>query len=209
MNPIDSILARLLALHPKRIDLSLDRVQRLLAALGSSRAQAAAGDPCRRHQRQGLDHRLPARDSGSGGFARARLHLAASGAVSTSAFGSARSGEGKLVVATPNCRRRWKNASAPMAARRSPCSKSPPRPGLLLFSRHPADVLLLEVGLGGRLDATNVIDKPLATHHHAGVDRPHRFSRRYAGKNRGRESRHHQSRLSRSSSPRSSATRSR
>ncbi len=34
--------------------------------------------------------------------------------------------------------------------------------GLLLFSRHPADVLLLEVGLGGRLDATNVIDKPLA-----------------------------------------------
>ena len=34
MNPIDSIVARLNALHPKRIDLSLDRVQRLLAALG-------------------------------------------------------------------------------------------------------------------------------------------------------------------------------
>ena len=34
MTPIDSILARLLALHPKRIDLSLERVQRLLAALG-------------------------------------------------------------------------------------------------------------------------------------------------------------------------------
>jgi dihydrofolate synthase/folylpolyglutamate synthase len=32
-----------------------------------------------------------------------------------------------------------------------------------LFARHPADVLLLEVGLGGRLDATNVIDRPLAT----------------------------------------------
>ena len=30
----------------------------------------------------------------------------------------------------------------------------------LLFSRHPADVLLLEVGLGGRLDATNVIERP-------------------------------------------------
>ena len=28
----------------------------------------------------------------------------------------------------------------------------------LLFARHPADVLLLEVGLGGRLDATNVIE---------------------------------------------------
>ncbi|MEA2981632.1 MAG: dihydrofolate synthase / folylpolyglutamate synthase, partial [Alphaproteobacteria bacterium] len=32
----------------------------------------------------------------------------------------------------------------------------------VLFSRHPADVTLLEVGLGGRLDATNVIEKPLA-----------------------------------------------
>jgi len=35
--------------------------------------------------------------------------------------------------------------------------------GLLMFSRHPADVLLLEVGLGGRLDATNVIEQPLGT----------------------------------------------
>src|SRR6185437_16416359 len=35
--------------------------------------------------------------------------------------------------------------------------------GLLLFARHPADVLLMEVGLGGRLDATNVVDHPLAT----------------------------------------------
>ena len=35
--------------------------------------------------------------------------------------------------------------------------------GLLLFARHPADVLLMEVGLGGRLDATNVVDNPLAT----------------------------------------------
>ena len=34
MAPIDSIVARLTSLHPKRIDLSLDRVQRLLAALG-------------------------------------------------------------------------------------------------------------------------------------------------------------------------------
>jgi dihydrofolate synthase/folylpolyglutamate synthase len=32
-----------------------------------------------------------------------------------------------------------------------------------LFAQHPADVVLLEVGLGGRLDATNVIDQPLAS----------------------------------------------
>lgn len=34
---------------------------------------------------------------------------------------------------------------------------------LLAFSRHPADALILEVGLGGRLDATNVVDRPLVT----------------------------------------------
>src|SRR5215471_5122712 len=33
--PIDAMLARLLALHPKRIDLSLERIERLLASLGN------------------------------------------------------------------------------------------------------------------------------------------------------------------------------
>jgi dihydrofolate synthase/folylpolyglutamate synthase len=33
----------------------------------------------------------------------------------------------------------------------------------VLFARHPADLMLLEVGLGGRLDATNVIERPLAS----------------------------------------------
>ena len=32
-----------------------------------------------------------------------------------------------------------------------------------LFAEHPADVLLLEVGLGGRFDATNVVAQPLAS----------------------------------------------
>lgn len=31
------------------------------------------------------------------------------------------------------------------------------------FARHPADFTILETGLGGRLDATNVVSKPLAT----------------------------------------------
>jgi dihydrofolate synthase/folylpolyglutamate synthase len=34
---------------------------------------------------------------------------------------------------------------------------------LLVFAEHPADVVLLETGLGGRLDATNVVANPLAT----------------------------------------------
>src|SRR5579864_6152316 len=32
-----------------------------------------------------------------------------------------------------------------------------------LFARHPADAVLLEVGLGGRLDATNVVERPAAS----------------------------------------------
>ena len=34
---------------------------------------------------------------------------------------------------------------------------------LLAFARESADVVLLETGLGGRLDSTNVIDRPMAT----------------------------------------------
>src|SRR5262249_25100980 len=33
----------------------------------------------------------------------------------------------------------------------------------LLFANHAADAVLLEVGLGGRLDATNVVPQPLAS----------------------------------------------
>ncbi|TAK46948.1 MAG: bifunctional folylpolyglutamate synthase/dihydrofolate synthase [Xanthobacteraceae bacterium] len=33
----------------------------------------------------------------------------------------------------------------------------------VLFAQHPADVVLLEVGLGGRLDATNVVARPLVS----------------------------------------------
>lgn len=35
--------------------------------------------------------------------------------------------------------------------------------GFLAFSRHPADLCIVEVGMGGRFDATNVIPNPLAT----------------------------------------------
>lgn len=35
--------------------------------------------------------------------------------------------------------------------------------GFLLFAREPADLAIIEVGLGGRLDATNVVSAPLAS----------------------------------------------
>src|SRR6266567_7655423 len=161
MAPIDSIVARLTALHPKRIDLSLDRLQRLLAALDHP------------------ERKLPpvihvAGTNGKGStiaFLRAILE-AAGKLVHTytsphlvrfnERFRIASPGEGRLVsdeeltAAMEECER--VNAGAPITVFEITTAA-----GLLLFARHPADVLLLEVGLGGRLDATNVIDNPLAT----------------------------------------------
>ena len=161
MSAIDSIVARLTALHPKRIDLSLDRMWRILAALG---------DPQRR---------LPptvhvAGTNGKGStmaFMRAileaaglRVHVYTSPHLVSfnERFRLGAKGEGRLVSdeeladALDECER--VNADAPITVFEITTAA-----GFLLFARHPADVLLLEVGMGGRLDATNVIDRPLVT----------------------------------------------
>ena len=157
MNSIDTIVARLTALHPKLIDLSLDRMWRILAALGHPEATTAAGHPRRRHQRQGLDHRLHARDPGGGRPARCTSTPRRIWCASTSASGSATLGGGRLATdeeladALAECERA--NGGAPITVFEITTAA-----GLLLFARHPADVLLLEVGLGGRLDATNVVE---------------------------------------------------
>jgi dihydrofolate synthase / folylpolyglutamate synthase len=158
---IGAIHARLLALHPKRIDLSLGRIQRLLAGLG--------------HPEQ----RLPpvihvAGTNGKGStvaFARAILEAAGKRAhVYTSPnlvrlnerFRIARTGVGKFVeddeLADVLSECEAKNGDAPITVFEIETAAA-----FLLFTRHPADFLLLEVGLGGRLDATNVMDKPLAS----------------------------------------------
>lgn len=161
MTSIDSLVSRFTALHPKRIDLSLDRVQRLLAALGHP------------------ERKLPpvihvAGTNGKGStiaFLRAILEAAGQRVhVYTSPhlvrfnerFRIGKSGEGRLVsdeeliVAMEECE--LANAGAPITVFEITTAA-----GLVLFARHPADVLLMEVGLGGRLDATNVVDSPLAT----------------------------------------------
>jgi len=161
MTPIDSILARLTALHPKRIDLSLDRLQNLLAALDHPEKKLPP-----------VIHVAGTNGKGSTvAFLRAILEAAGlSVHVYTSPhlvrfnerFRLGTPGEGKLVsdaelAATfEECERA--NANAPITVFEITTAG-----GLLLFSRHPADVLILEVGLGGRLDATNVIDAPLAS----------------------------------------------
>ncbi len=64
------------------------------------------------------------------------------------------------------------------------------------FAKHPADFTILETGLGGKMDSTNVIDKPLATI----ITRISYDHREFLGntltENRKRQSRHHAQRRS-------------
>jgi dihydrofolate synthase / folylpolyglutamate synthase len=159
--PIDAVLARLLALHPKRIDLSLGRIERLLAALDHP------------------ERRLPsvihvAGTNGKGStiaFMRAALEAAGKIVhVYTSPNlvrlnerfrigqkgGGVFVGDDELGDTLAECE--IKNGGAPITVFEMETAAA-----FLLFSRHPADMVLLEVGLGGRLDATNVVERPLAT----------------------------------------------
>jgi dihydrofolate synthase/folylpolyglutamate synthase len=158
---MDAVLARLLALHPKRIDLSLERIQRLLTAL----------DHPQRHLPPTI-HVAGTNGKGSTiAFMRAALEAAGKTVhVYTSPnlvrlnerFRLGRAGGGRLVddaeLGDTLAECEAKNGGAPITVFEMETAAA-----FLLFSRHPADVALLEVGLGGRLDATNVIERPMAS----------------------------------------------
>ncbi|RDD60343.1 bifunctional folylpolyglutamate synthase/dihydrofolate synthase [Ferruginivarius sediminum] len=153
----DVVLERLLRLHPKIIDLSLDRVWRLLERLGRP------------------DQALPpvihvAGTNGKGSliaFLRAMLEAAGYRVhVYTSPhlvrfherirLNGDLIAEADLLNLLEEAERA--NGSEPITFFEvTTCA------AFLAFARQPADVLLLETGLGGRLDATNVIPKPVLT----------------------------------------------
>ncbi len=158
---IDAILARLLALHPKRIDLSLGRIERLLAALGEPHKRVPP-----------VIHVAGTNGKGSTvAFMRAileaaglRVHVYTSPNLVrvNERFRLGRAGGGRFVsdeeLADALAACEAKNGNAPITVFELETAAA-----FLLFARHPADLLLLEVGLGGRLDATNVIERPLAS----------------------------------------------
>ena len=158
MNDISTILKRLLELHPRAIDLSLTRMNRILDAMDNPQ------------------HRLPP-----------VFHIAGTnGKGSTTAFLRAMleaSGKSVHVYTSPhlvrfNERIRLGNpnggklvADQQLADALLFCEQVnngeeitffeiTTAAAFYLFANNKADALLLEVGLGGRLDATNVIDKP-------------------------------------------------
>lgn len=152
----DAILNRLLSLHPKAIDLSTARIHKLLAKLGNPH------------------HRLPpvvhlAGTNGKGStlaFLRALCEQAGL-AVHTYtsphlvAFNERIRLAGKLIdydaLASLLEEVEAVNAGEPITFFEITTAAA-----FVAFSRSPADILLLETGLGGKLDATNVIDAPAA-----------------------------------------------
>jgi dihydrofolate synthase/folylpolyglutamate synthase len=161
MAELDQLLEALGALHPRRIDLSLDRIERLLEALGRPQ------------------DRLPpvihvAGTNGKGStvaFLRAMLEA---GDKTVHVYTSphlvrfnerirlGRPGGGKLVddatLIEAIGQVQAANAGEPITFFEVTTAIA-----FHLCASHPADYCLLEVGLGGRVDATNVISAPLAS----------------------------------------------
>ncbi|ATG42050.1 putative bifunctional enzyme FolC [Phaeobacter piscinae] len=147
----DAILARMMALHPKIIDLTLDRVWRLLAALdnpqeklppvvhlagtngkGSTQAMIRAG-------LEGMGKSVHAYTSPHLARFHERIRLAGA------------------LISEPHLSEVLDECYAKNGGENITYFEITTVAGLLAFSRAPADYTLLEVGLGGRLDATNVI----------------------------------------------------
>lgn len=154
MAAADTVMQRLARLHPRLIDLSLGRIERLLARLGHP------------------ERRLPpvihvAGTNGKGSvcaFLRAigeaagmRVHVYTSPHLVTFHERIRLAGrlvdDAALTEALETCERA--NGEDPITVFEIATAAA-----FLLFAAEPADLLVLEVGLGGRLDATNAVDRP-------------------------------------------------
>ncbi|RFU13838.1 bifunctional folylpolyglutamate synthase/dihydrofolate synthase [Rhodobacteraceae bacterium W635] len=153
----DLLLDRMMSLHPKIIDLTLDRMHRLLAALD--------------HPEAALPPVIHAAGTNGKGSTLAMLRAGIEGA-----------GQSAHVYTSPHLARFHERirlagtlideallgdildeclaANGPDAITYFEITTAA---ALLAFSRTPADWTLLETGLGGRLDATNVVDRPRLT----------------------------------------------
>lgn len=153
----DIILERMMSLHPKIIDLTLDRVWRLLDALGnpqndlppvihiagtngkgSTQAMIRAG-------LEGVGKTVHAYTSPH--LARFHERIRVAGDLIS---------EPDLTAMLDECYAA-NNGETITYFEITTCA------ALLAFARTPADYTLLEVGLGGRLDATNIPEKPALT----------------------------------------------
>ncbi|MER8485108.1 folylpolyglutamate synthase/dihydrofolate synthase family protein [Mesorhizobium sp. M1322] len=154
----DREIESLMSLHPKGFDLSLDRISRLLERLGNPQnhlppvihiAGTNGKGSCAAFSRALLEaagHRVHVHTSPHLVNWHERYRLAADGGgrlVEDKVFADAiarvaKANEGQKITV-------FEILTAVT---------------FLLFSEHPADAVIIEVGLGGRFDATNVITEP-------------------------------------------------
>ena len=155
--PSDAILTRLMTLHPKIIDLSLDRIERLLDRLGRPQDRLPP-----------VVHLAGTNGKGSvAAFMRAALESAGYKVHAYTSPHLVRFHERIRLAGEPI-------AEPALAAYLERCEEAnggapityfeiTTAAAFLAFAESPADILLLECGLGGRLDATNLVERPLAT----------------------------------------------
>jgi dihydrofolate synthase/folylpolyglutamate synthase len=153
----DQVLERLSRLHPKLIDLSLGRVEGLLATLGNPQEKLppvihVAGTNGKGSTIATLRACLEA-----GGY---RVHTYISPHLVRFHERIRVAGrlieEEALIALLEECERA--NNGAPITYFEITTAAA-----FLAFARTPADAVLLETGLGGRLDATNVVRRPAVT----------------------------------------------
>lgn len=154
----DREIESLLALHPKGFDLSLDRISRLLARLGNPQDRLPP-----------VIHIAGTNGKGScAAFSRALLEAAGYHVHTHTSphlvhwherYRLAAEGGGKLVedavFAEAIARVAKANGGQTITVFEILTAVT-----FILFSEHPADAAIIEVGLGGRFDATNVIKAP-------------------------------------------------
>ncbi len=150
------LLDELLSLHPKLIDLSLKRMHRLMAALGNPEQNCPP-----------IIHIAGTNGKGSTlAFLRAMLEADGKSVHSYTsphlvqfheriALNGVDIDEKELSICLEHCQKA--NAGAQITVFEIITAAA-----FLAFSRQKADYLLLEVGLGGRLDATNIITPHLS-----------------------------------------------
>lgn len=158
----DKLLADLKLLHPKLIDLSLGRVERLLAKLGNPQDKLPP-----------VIHIAGTNGKGSvSAYLKAMLEAGGKRVHVYTSPHLVRFHE-RIEIAGPDGKARpiGEDDLVDVLTQTQGVNDGDDitqfeittAAAFLAFSAHPADMLILEVGLGGRLDATNVIKKPELT----------------------------------------------
>src|SRR5437879_3139935 len=153
----DRVLARLTQLHPKKIDLSLGRIERLLGALGNPHDALPPAIHLAGTNGKGSTVATLRACLEAGGY---RVHAYTSPHLVRFHERIRLAGqlidEDALLALLEECERA--NQGEPITFFEITAAAA-----FLAFARTPADVVLLETGLGGRLDTTNVLRRPAAT----------------------------------------------